>query len=1491
MSFFPLKRLVPRENRRGVALVLVLAFVVLLASIIVAFFSRALAEQQISRSSANQTKVRLLTDGAVDTIIGDLKSEIAAGSTSASITAGGVTTTLYAPKSNTGQTYAQNTGAYTTMLPATQGFAHPATGADPLANLVKVSANAPFYSGAAYGSDGPTRAAESLTTAGTRSISLARWNKPLFLASSSTTDLTPPGTFPTPNWIYVADDGTNKKAVDSKVIGRYAYVIYDEGGLLDVNVAGYPSTLNPTAATPDVAYKNAQAYADLTQIGLTQSQVNALVNWRNEATQSTADGYKEYVAANTNGFLRTANTALTGGVSDRMFSGRQQFIEFLKNKIPGFNKNTQDTLQYLTTFSREIDQPSVIRLQSTNPGKNTAPIDHNPDAPHVLPAINGGNNYAGSNLDDKVNPTFLGVRAANQFTRSDGSRAQAGEALVKSRFALSRLAWLTYRGPSAERNTSASGITGVDGDIGLLKQNGITKEWLDQGTRENIRNYFGLTWDTDANGHACWKYNVHNGPSGSSATGPIMMLEDIAQLGTPHDPDFFELLKASISVGSLGKALVTSNRAMPQDSGAESQEMQPFNYNHYLESSVDVQVIQIGANIISQYQTSNYPARIVFDDGSGAAQMPHIVAGVSNLPYLSTITTGVLQVQSPGALPRNGRPAYTGSPGSGGAGDSGYQASDSIGVSGVGAVMQLPTVWNPHDPTSSVGASGAGPTQFRVVADSTTPDRAESGVAGDSIFVYAASKGTTVSGTSPAALSFNADGSSPGAGSSGNSWYRGSPSTLARPITADSTAIEFTLQSGTRPIFPEPTMLARAFPSTPLIDNNGNRILVSSGSLSGIRNWAPVSSLGGSSGSLSIPGSSNADIVFTNTGTRGPFLGFYLGAAPLAWKSTASSTFLSVGQSGVFIAKNAAGLPAGSETACYFTYRMQYRDPSGGWVTYDTKYAKTFDDATQIAVNGASLICGNGIGAQPGSGGFWASGVDPRSSRFGMFFNGTYPLNGEFGINSPFATGVGYYLYKPLPGYGFRGFLNMDDPSHIGGWLNMNYAISLSVRPDTASGWFTMAGWPYYGGGNQATSILPQKVNNNGMAAGWMCWVFRDGNGYPGLYPGLLTQNNTSIPQDFERYYDTGVTTKTKSQPNYFADPDGMVRRGMGAFVPPNLASSEYASQTTVGLPMARAFGYQTASPQTAYIPPWIKDYNGNPASQSTNQAQSRPYFLHRPFRSVAELGYVFSDTPWRNLDFFTSESGSAVLLDTFCINETSDSNALVAGKINLNTRQAPPLKAILAGACIDNTQVGSAAAPGRIDAATAGLLANALIARTTNTANGTGPLRNPSELVGRLVTRSAIQQVNGLAWTAPSAPLSSGTGFYDGKLSYSGFSGGDWDTGASKPKLSSPARDIYSAYMNSGSFSPNSNFNGTRETVTNIQRFREAPIRALSSAGQTRVWNLMVDVVAQTGRFPTNAGGLDQFQVNGEQRYWVHLAIDRFTGRVVDKQIETIKE
>src|SRR5207248_5510666 len=79
--------------------------------------------------------------------------------------------------------------------------------------------------------------------------------------------------------------------------------------------------------------------------------------------------------------------------------------------------------------------------------------------------------------------------------------------------------------------------------------------------------------------------------------------------------------------------------------------------------------------------------------------------------------------------------------------------------------------------------------------------------------------------------------------------------------------------------------------------------------------------------------------------------------------------------------------------------------------------------------------------------------------------------------------------------------------------------------------------------------------------------------------------------------------------------------------------------------------------------------------------------------------------------------------------------------------------------------------------------------------------------------------------------------------------------------------------------------------TILGSKEARECVIRAFSDACQTRTWNLTIDVIAQSGRYPPNASSLANFVVEGEKRYWLHIAIDRFTGEVIDQQLEAVYE
>jgi hypothetical protein len=78
----------------------------------------------------------------------------------------------------------------------------------------------------------------------------------------------------------------------------------------------------------------------------------------------------------------------------------------------------------------------------------------------------------------------------------------------------------------------------------------------------------------------------------------------------------------------------------------------------------------------------------------------------------------------------------------------------------------------------------------------------------------------------------------------------------------------------------------------------------------------------------------------------------------------------------------------------------------------------------------------------------------------------------------------------------------------------------------------------------------------------------------------------------------------------------------------------------------------------------------------------------------------------------------------------------------------------------------------------------------------------------------------------------------------------------------------------------------------TTTEETRETVARVLSEVAQTRTWGLLIDVITQTGRYPPGTTNLTQlFVVEAEKRYWLHVAIDRFTGEVLDRQLEAVSE
>jgi hypothetical protein len=291
------------------------------------------------------------------------------------------------------------------------------------------------------------------------------------------------------------------------------------------------------------------------------------------------------------------------------------------------------------------------------------------------------------------------------------------------------------------------------------------------------------------------------------------------------------------------------------------------------------------------------------------------------------------------------------------------------------------------------------------------------------------------------------------------------------------------------------------------------------------------------------------------------------------------------------------------------------------------------------------------------------------------------------------------------------------------------------------------------------------------------------------------------------------------------------------------------ASNYPYGLPLMPAYTFDSSGVATA-----ITNTSGN---EYGNEYLSRPVMLKRPYRSVAELGYVFSGTPWRNLDCSTPESGCAALLDLFWVSDTTDSLGLVAGRVNLNTRQQPVLQAILAGVYKEEFNPTNPLVNSLMTTNLAAAVAKALITRTQGTTAPAGPLMNISELVGKWYSKSVVGSTTNV----------------NGSLSYAGFS---------DDPTSTTTNDLTALLTNTSV---------ATDPEQRIQRLRDTTIRALSSTGQTRVWNLMIDLVVQAGRYPNTATGFNNFMVDGEVHYWVHLAIDRLTGQLLDRRVETVKE
>lgn len=366
-------------SSRGAALLIVLAFVVLLTGLVVAYFSRTTTDRHLAKADFEGTSADLLARSALDIVVADFRQEIANGAT--------ITSSNIVP----------------------QRSPIPAAGATPIIpNLIRRSV---FGDAIAAPPAVPSRASDTNSTISSlngRSVSFERWNSHYMVPKLNTGDdgsepITGAPTFNPPNywapdWVVVTRNGpavfaswnallSNSISTNALyALGRYAFAVYDEGGLLDFNVAGYPYPSPSPAVTPpslitNIGRKGAIGFADLTAMRITSggstpnpNTLTKMVAWRNYATVSSAgtfpnlsapdpaaSAFVTYSLDRTRDFRSVAPTTYNSR-TDQAFVSRTELIELCGPTNASFNM-----LQFLGTFSRERNRPTSGSLTARWP--------------------------------------------------------------------------------------------------------------------------------------------------------------------------------------------------------------------------------------------------------------------------------------------------------------------------------------------------------------------------------------------------------------------------------------------------------------------------------------------------------------------------------------------------------------------------------------------------------------------------------------------------------------------------------------------------------------------------------------------------------------------------------------------------------------------------------------------------------------------------------------------------------------------------------------------------------------------------------------------------------------------------------------------------------------------------------------------------------------------------------------------------------------------
>ena len=539
----------PNRGRGGFALVFALAMLVLLMTIVLAYFSNAMLHRQISVASAANLKVQLITKTAADLILDDFQHEIEAGSLA------DANSTLTMPVRRPITVTSNGIGVTHMLAPS---VVPQRIGDGGVTNIVKVSRSGLsfFTNGIGYtnlanrASDGLARASAISTTttsANGRYLTKERWLVPKLMSDSET------NAFTVPDWIYLNRKGetptdftasglataANSNSTNTGfVIGRYAYTVYDVGGLLDINVVGnaLPSANNAIRGLAhQVSLSNGIG-------GVSVPNFTNFVAWRSSVSSTNTNA-----TSGSGGLFDPKRNFIDVPASEQAFVNRQDLLNYVAQS--GTSIPTA-ALPFLTTFSRDLNAPSY------EPNSSRSKKPATPSA-------------------DVMNPAILTNRFATNvmLSRPDSGSitVNSGTPVMVRRFPLSKLNLFAQANPDPSTMNYYFGLTNIDSQT--------------------------------------WRYTATNSSKG------IYTLSEVAAL--KREPNFFEVLQAGILTGSLGK------------NGTDT-----YAFDSLRDADPTLQVIQIGVNIIDQWDSDDVPTGIQYpktavDDWS--------LYGIENLPYINQI--------------------------------------------------------------------------------------------------------------------------------------------------------------------------------------------------------------------------------------------------------------------------------------------------------------------------------------------------------------------------------------------------------------------------------------------------------------------------------------------------------------------------------------------------------------------------------------------------------------------------------------------------------------------------------------------------------------------------------------------------------------------------------------------------------------------------------------------------------------------------------------